>query len=200
MNALRTSSPRRAFTLIELLVVIAIIGILAALVFPITSKGLESGRRLKCANNVHQIALAAGLLFDQDQRYLPNVGADATLFGNTAALLLPTLGESLEVFDCPSNKGLRKDAQTLIPGATNVYTEYELNGYLASVTGLRRPVSGITSPPEAAYAYDFPWFDADRAHGEGINVGYLDGHAAWLPASGFGSGTSAFYRLGHEFE
>jgi len=86
------SRSARAFTLIELLVVITIIGVLIGLLLPAVQAAREAARRVNCAANEHNVALAM-INFENARHYFPGFAnkLPSTITNLPASYIVPIL-------------------------------------------------------------------------------------------------------------
>ena len=130
-----------AFTLIELLVVIAIIAILAALLLPVLSRAKESGRRIACLNNLHQLSLASEMYVnDNGGAYPPRSETDSwpnrfySYYGkNLKVLLCPT--DVATSFSKPATVGGGSNSNNVADASPRSYIMNGWNDYFADQLG-----------------------------------------------------------------
>jgi len=79
---MKNQTKTRGFTLIELLVVIAIIGILASMLLPTLAKAKKKANRLKCSNNVGQLAKAYIGFAGEMESFPWHVATDSTMIAS----------------------------------------------------------------------------------------------------------------------
>jgi prepilin-type N-terminal cleavage/methylation domain-containing protein len=157
-------SSLRAFTLIELLVVIAIIAILAGMLLPALARAKSKGERIKCLNNLKQIALFMQLYTDDNNDTFPghrNQGLNTSDGGpsltNWWGRTIVGYGDTSasNYFRCPSLKTKRKDNGVTWQWKFDCHlVGYGYNGYFLGIhpyAGEDLTVAGVKLPTR-------PWF------------------------------------------
>ncbi|MFA6961408.1 MAG: prepilin-type N-terminal cleavage/methylation domain-containing protein [Opitutaceae bacterium] len=166
--------PKRAFTLVELLAVLAIVGILAAIIIPVTASMRANARTSTCASNLRQLGVA-GLLYAQDHQgrfstsrlYNPSNHATepgvvdyvisdyGSYVNNTNKIYVDSINKS-SVFTCPSFsdyafssalQGLRQTYSVSLTASNNA----------AGGTVALRYVKAVVNPSKTAWIMDGAW-------------------------------------------
>jgi prepilin-type N-terminal cleavage/methylation domain-containing protein/prepilin-type processing-associated H-X9-DG protein len=210
---------RRGFTLIELLVVIAIIAILAAILFPVFAKAREKARQTSCLNNVRQITTSILMYIqDYDERFFNRAFPDASPVPAGATwwssvnpgdkTLLDPYIKNAQIFQCPSVGATRHSygyngALTYAVRLGTIKSPAEILMVVDDTWGGRfayLPTQGLgnwganfADPPvqPMVWGENTPY----GRHNDGVNVGFVDGHAKWLkPEILWADGTNKHYK------
>lgn len=186
---------KNGFTLIELLFVIAIIAILAAMLLPALQTAKQKANETVDMNNIKQFETAFQMYAQDNYQNFPVSYGQYTnaLFppgdNNLSPGVYPSIGtrtiypdyiNNAKVFWSPGaiNRGVPPPTGPIIGKSDTLgsstyqnewYASYAFTFGLTIGNTLSVPVPMISDRPE-----NFP---------DGINVGYIDGSAAWIPIS-----------------
>lgn len=202
----------RGFTLIELLVVVAIIALLAAILFPLFARSIESGRRTACRSNLREIGAAMMVFASDHNGWFPLSTGDYEnplnsnnelegqwpLTGVVREMYTNDVLKNLSVWVCPSDRveGRRNNQKVSVTNSIAGFNSYGNASYMY-VAGLNtklnlqasRAVVLLDESNSLENGSRTPGNMPDIAeydnHGEDFrNVLYFDGRVVSIEGSG----------------
>jgi prepilin-type N-terminal cleavage/methylation domain-containing protein len=148
-----------AFTLVELLTVIAIIGILAAILIPVTGKVRQAARAAQCRSNLHQIGVAIHLFVNDNKNKFPGgndyeVGRSPVARITWDKRLLPYFGRENTIFHDDERTMITVCPSAPQPARSGDRTQYGANEILVSNGSNPRSMADVERPSEVIFAAD----------------------------------------------
>jgi prepilin-type N-terminal cleavage/methylation domain-containing protein len=202
----RDAGSKAAFTLIELLTVIAIIGILAAILIPVTGEVRERVKRTQCQSNIRQQLIAMHMFSEDNINQHDKAGYWNVIEAsndNAPIDLYPAYTDEFSIFICPSTQNIiRTNVRDKQGRLTDLFTnaadrEDNRGGHSYEYLGIygTGEMTGIVKRPSTTLGLESVTvlvFDGDDAglqncpdpvnnHGDaGWNWGFVAGNVEWV--------------------
>ena len=202
----RQTSATDGFSVIELLFVLAVIGLMLAILVPGLLSAIDKARRIRCANNMHQLSLAL-LNYHETHRTLPPAWICDRRDQNTPqwgwnTLLLPVLEQSALYQSLQPGPNTIADVFALGPAGeqslscviTTVQCKAGGDGDADSVRRFDQAI-GVRQgwqPPTSNYVANVGFFCRTADY---ENHGVMYGNSA-IPMRAIGDGTSSTFLFG----
>lgn len=202
---------QHAFTLVELLTVVAIIGILAAIVIPVTANVRRKAHQSACASNLRQIG-AANLLYTADHKGFlnhqqhGNASSSAGFVGSWKTRIKEYIvpgSESISDTDFDKLPLFRcKESPSELKGGDTVQSMYLISGELVdtSTVGKTDPITGkpTAGVPLRMNAFNNPSRKVQMIEGTGAANTLFMGNAFGMYTNSNSAGAIDFRHPGNK--